>query len=45
MIHRRFGFSLLILLLPCAQALAQTPPPERPVTDNYFGVQVADPYR
>ena len=48
MTHSRLVSLALLSLLLGVQALAQTAPPaapERPVTDEYFGAQVADPYR
>jgi prolyl oligopeptidase len=48
MTHRRFAPLALLPLLLCVQADAQMPPPaapEQPVSDDYFGAQVADPYR
>ncbi len=48
MTHRRFAPLALLSILLGVQAHAQTSPPaapERPVTDDYFGAQVADPYR
>jgi prolyl oligopeptidase len=48
MTHRRLAPLALLPLLLGMQAYAQTSPPaapERPVSDDYFGAQVADPYR
>ncbi len=48
MTHRRFAPLVLLSLLLGVQAHAQVAPPlapERPVSDEYFGAQVADPYR
>lgn len=47
MTNRRITLLALLPLLVCVQANAATPPiaPERPVTDDYFGTQVVDPYR
>ncbi len=48
MTHRRFVPLALLQLLLGMQAHAQTSPPTaplRPVSDDYFGTQVADPYR
>lgn len=45
---KRHPFGLVLPLLVSAAALAQSPPPAAPVrsvTDTYFGVRVADPYR
>jgi prolyl oligopeptidase len=47
--HRWFAFAALALSAAAARAQQKPPPPPvapvRPVTDDYFGIKIVDPYR